>query len=167
MLEKTETKLASIIDAMGYVVGVLLILMILNVAYDVFMRYALSNSSIGMQEMEWHLFATIILLGMGYALKDDAHVRVDFLYDRATPKRKALINIIGTLLFLIPFTLLIIYGSYDFVADSYEYSEISEDPGGLHYRWIIKGMIPFGFLFLLLSAIYFLIKNIRIYKGER
>jgi len=167
MLEKIETRLEALIDTIGYMTGILLLLMILNVAYDVFMRYALSNSSIGMQEMEWHLFATVILLGMGYSLKEDAHVRVDFLYDRVSPKKQALINIIGTILFLIPFAILIAYGSYDFVADSYEYSEISEDPGGLHYRWLIKGMIPFGFLFLLISALYFLIKNIRIYKEEK
>jgi len=166
MLLWIESKLAKIIDAVGYVVGFLLIAMILNVAYDVFMRYVFHNSSIAMQEVEWHLFAMVILFGMGYALKDNAHVRVDFLYDKATEKRKALINIIGTVLFLIPFTLLIIYGAYDFVADSYEYSEISEDPGGLHYRWLIKSMIPIGFMFLLISAIYYLVHNIRIYRGD-
>lgn len=167
MLAETRDRLAKVIDTIGYVIGFLLIAMILNVAYDVFMRYVFHNSSIAMQEMEWHLFAMVILFGMGYALKENAHVRVDFLYDRVSKKRQALINIIGTVLFLFPFTMLIIYGAYDFVADSYEYSEISEDPGGLHYRWLIKGMIPLGFCFLFVSAIYYLIENILIYKGEQ
>jgi len=154
-----------IIDVVGYMTGILLVLMILNVAFDVVMRYAFHNSSIGMQEMEWHLFAVIILFGTGYALKHNAHVRVDFLYDRFSYKTKAIINIIGTLLFLIPLALLIIYGSYDFVMDAYTTGEISEDPGGLTHRWIIKGMIPLAFIFLLFCAVNYILSNINIYRG--
>ena len=154
-----------IIDAVGYATGVLMILMILNVAFDVMMRYAFHNSSIGMQEMEWHLFAVIILYGTGYALRHNAHVRVDFLYDRFGYKTKAMINIMGTLLFLIPLALLIIYGSYEFVMDSYVTNEISEDPGGLTHRWMIKAMIPIAFIFLLFCALNYIISNINIYRG--
>ena len=154
-----------IINAIGYLTGILLILMILNVAYDVVMRYAFHNSSIGMQEVEWHLFAVIILYGTGYALRHNAHVRVDFLYDRFHFKTKALINIFGTLLFLIPLALLIIYGSYEFVMDAYTTNEISEDPGGLPYRWMIKAQIPLAFIFLLFCAVNYIISNINIYRG--
>jgi len=154
-----------IIDAVGYITGVLLILMILNVAFDVMMRYVFHNSSIGMQEVEWHLFAVIILYGTGYALKHNAHVRVDFLYDKFNYKTKAMINIIGTLLFLIPLALLIIYGSYEFVMDAYTTSEISEDPGGLTHRWLIKVQIPLAFIFLLFSAANYVLSNINIYRG--
>ena len=165
MLLKIERFMDRIIDAVGYMTGVLMILMILNVAFDVMMRYAFHNSSIGMQEVEWHLFAVIILYGTGYALRHNAHVRVDFLYDTFGDKTKAMINIVGTLLFLIPLALLIIYGSYDFVMDAYTTSEISEDPGGLTHRWVIKAMIPLAFFFLLFSAVNYIISNINIYRG--
>ena len=166
VLKKLERLLDRIIDFVGLISAVLLILMILVVAYDVFARYLFHNSSIAMQELEWHFFATMMLFGTGYALKEEAHVRVDFLYDRLSYKKKALINIFGTILFLIPLSLLIIYGSYDFVKDAYDVNEISEDPGGLKYRWIIKGMIPLSFIFLILCGIEYIIKNINIYRGE-
>ena len=165
MLLKIEKFMDRVIDAVGYVTGVLLVVMILNVAYDVVMRYVFHNSSIGMQEAEWHLFAVIILYGTGYALKHNAHVRVDFLYDRFSYRTKAMINIIGTLLFLIPLALLIIYGSYEFVMDAYTTHEISEDPGGLPYRWLIKAQIPLAFIFLLFCAANYVISNINIYRG--
>jgi TRAP-type mannitol/chloroaromatic compound transport system permease small subunit len=165
-MQKVERFLAKIIDFVGWITAFIMIAMILNVAYDVFMRYLFHNSSIAMQELEWHLFATMMLFGVGYALKEEAHVRVDFLYDRLNPKKKAVINIVGTLLFLIPLSLLIIYGSYDFVLDSYDTNEISDDPGGLTHRWIIKAMIPLSFAFLILCAIYYIIKNIEVYRGK-
>jgi len=119
-----------------------------------------------MQEMEWHLFSVMFLLGMSYALSDDAHVRVDFIYDNFKIKTKAMINIIGTITFLIPFAFFITYGSYDFVYDSYIYNEISEDPGGLTHRWIIKAVIPLSFILLILSAFNYIFKNILIYRGK-
>jgi len=117
-----------------------------------------------MQEMEWHLFAIVILLGISVALKDEGHVRVDFLYDRFSPRKKAMINILGTLFFLMPVALLIFFGSFEFVRDSWEIGEISEDPGGLPYRWLIKGMIPVSFAFLLISAVGYILQNIRLYR---
>ena len=144
--------------------GVLLLLMIFNVLFDVVMRYSFHNSSVGMQELEWHLFSVIILFGLGYALKEEAHVRVDFLYDNFSKKTKAYINIFGTVLFLFPLALLIIFGSYEYVMDSYSMNEISPDPGGLTHRWIIKAMIPLGFIFLILSGLVYIVKNIIILK---
>ncbi len=135
--------------------------MILNVAYDVMMRYVFHNSSIGMQEMEWHLFSVIMLYGTGYALRHNAHVRVDFIYDRLSERKRALIDIFGTIFFLLPLSLLIIYGSYDYVLDSYTTNEISEDPGGLHYRWIIKAMIPLSFIFLIFCAFNFILHSLK------
>ncbi len=144
--------------------GILLLLMIFNVLFDVLMRYSFHNSSVGMQELEWHLFSVIILFGLGYALKEEAHVRVDFLYDNFSKKTKAYINIFGTVLFLFPLALLIIFGSYEYVMDSYSMNEISPDPGGLTHRWIIKAMIPFGFIFLILSGLVYILKNIIVLK---
>jgi len=165
MLIKIEQKFNKFMDFIGNLLIIVLLLMILNVFYDVVMRYAFHNSSIAMQEMEWHLFAIVILFGTSYSLKENAHVRVDFLYDKFSEKTKAIINIVGTLLFLLPFTLLIIYGSYDFVMDSYSTNEISGDPGGLKYLWLIKMAIPLSFILLFLEGINYIIKNINIYRG--
>ena len=153
------------IDFIGFIVSMLLIAMILNVAYDVAMRYIFHNSSIAMQELEWHLFAVIMLYGTGYALKHNAHVRVDFLYDNFSPKKKAWVNILGVIFFLLPLTFLVIYSSWDFVMDSFTTNEISEDPGGLPYRWIIKAQIPIAFIFLVLCAFNFMLHNINVLRG--
>ena len=165
MLIKIERFFDKIIDFIGNITAFLLVLMILNVFYDVAARYIFHNSSIAMQELEWHFFAIIILFGISYTLKEDGHVRVDFIYDKLSIKKKAVINIIATTLFVIPLSLLIAYGSYDFVMDSYSINEISEDPGGLTHRWLIKAMIPLAFIFLIFTAISFIIKNINIYIG--
>jgi len=153
------------IDFIGFIVSMLLIAMILNVAYDVAMRYIFHNSSIAMQELEWHLFAVIMLYGTGYALKHNAHVRVDFLYDNFSPKKQAWVNILGVIFFLLPLTFLVIYSSWDFVMDSFTTNEISEDPGGLPYRWIIKAQIPIAFIFLVLCAFNFMLHNINVLRG--
>lgn len=161
MLTKIEKVINRLVDGMGNFLAVVLLLMVLNVTFDVMMRYLFHASSVGMQEMEWHLFSIIILYGVGVALQHEGHVRVDFLYDRMSQKTKSLINITGTILFLMPLSLLILFGSFAFVNDAYVINEISEDPGGLPYRWIIKSMIPLAFGFLLFSAIGYILKNIQ------
>ena len=163
-MELTEKLIIKTVDIVGKIISFLLFLMVLNVSYDVMMRYLFHNSSVGMQEMEWHLFAVIFLFGIGVALKDEGHVRVDFLFDNFSKRKKAIVNIIGTLCFLIPFALLILTGSIQFVNDAFITQEISEDPGGLPFRWLIKGMIPLSFSFLLLSAFGYILQNIRLYR---
>jgi TRAP-type mannitol/chloroaromatic compound transport system permease small subunit len=160
-----EAFFAKINRKAGKILSVVLLLMALNVFFDVIMRYFFHNSSVGMQEMEWHLFSIVILFGVSVSLLDEAHVRVDFLYDRYSARTKATINIIGTIFFLLPLALLILFGSFDFVNDAYQIDEISEDPGGLPYRWIIKAMIPLAFLYLIFTAVGYTIKNINIYRN--
>jgi TRAP-type mannitol/chloroaromatic compound transport system permease small subunit len=150
---------------MGWIAGILNLLMLLNVFYDAILRYFFNSGSIAMQEMEWHLFAIVFLFGMAYALKEDGHVRVDVLYDHFSPRWKATVNIAGTILFLLPLSLLIIEGSVWYVQEAYTSGEISGDPGGLPHRWLIKLVIPASFVFLVVSAIGFIIRNINIILG--
>jgi len=164
MLIRVERFYDRMCRLLGRVLAFVLFLMTLNVFYDVIMRYTFHNSSVGMQEMEWHLFSVIILFGMSVALLEEAHVRVDFLYDRFQTKTKAIINIVGTLLFLLPLALLIFFGSFDFVHDAWEIGEISEDPGGLPYRWLIKGMIPLAFGLLIFASFGYVVKNINLLR---
>lgn len=165
MLVRAEQLFNTLNRLAGRILSVVLILMVFNVFYDVIMRYFFHNSSVGMQELEWHLFSVVFLYGISVALLDESHVRVDFLYDSFQPKTKALINISGTILFLLPLALLILFGSVEFVADAYQIKEISEDPGGLPYRWLIKAMIPLSFGLLVFNAIGYVIKNVNRYRS--
>jgi TRAP-type mannitol/chloroaromatic compound transport system permease small subunit len=119
------------------------------------MRYLLQSGSVAAQELEWHLFALIILLGAGYTLKHDEHVRVDLLYasSRLSDRHRALIDIIGNLCFLLPFAVLVVWSSLPFAYSSFVGAEVSPDPGGLTNRWLLKAAIPFGFMLLALQAL--------------
>ena len=88
-LQDLELKINSVSEFLGKLSAALFLLLLVNVFYDVIMRYAFNNVSIGMQELEWHLFATIFLLGVPYTLLKEGHVRVDIIYERLTPQRQA------------------------------------------------------------------------------
>lgn len=165
MLFKLENFFDRFSDVMGWIAGLLNIVMLVNVFYDAIMRYFFRTGSIAMQEMEWHLFAVVFLFGMSFALKEDGHVRVDIFYDHFSPRWKAIVNISGTLFFLLPLGFLIIEGSIWYVKEAYILHEISGDPGGLPYRWLIKAVIPTSFVFLVVSAMGFIIHNINIFRG--
>ncbi len=165
MLLKLEHSFEKFANIIGSVTAIVIVLMILNVFYDVVMRYLFKSGNIAMQEMEWHLFSIVILLGVSYTLKEDGHVRVDLIYDRLSDKKKAMINMIGVIIFIFPISLLIVFGSLDFVYEAYAFNEISGDPGGLTHRWLIKAMIPLSFIFLIITSIGYFIKNLNIYLG--
>jgi TRAP-type mannitol/chloroaromatic compound transport system permease small subunit len=165
MLLKLERGFDKFADAIGNFTAIVMVLMILNVTYDVIMRYFFNTGSIAMQEMEWHLFSVVILLGISYTLKEDGHVRVDLIYDRLTNKKKAKINMVGVVFFILPVALLIGIESIPYVVESFASNEQSGDPGGLPYRWIVKSMIPLSFFLLIITAIGFFIKNLNVYKG--
>jgi TRAP-type mannitol/chloroaromatic compound transport system permease small subunit len=165
MLLRLEILFDRFSDVMGWIAGVLNLLMLINVFYDAIMRYFFSTGSIALQEMEWHLFSMVFLFGIAYGLKEDGHVRVDVLYDRFSARNKALVNIAGTVLFLLPLSVLIIEGSVWYVQEAYTSGEISGDPGGLRYRWLIKLVIPASFVFLVVSATGFIIHNFNIILG--
>jgi len=126
--------------------------LVLLVCFDVTRRYFFQETAAWIMELEWHLFALIFLLGAGYALKHDRHVRVDLFYANFSAKDKAWVNFLGTLIFLIPWCVLIIYTSYYYALGSYQIGEGSPDPGGLPARYLIKFAITLGTTFLLLQA---------------
>ena len=128
-------------------------LLVVVVCYDVFTRYFLRKSSVAVQELEWHIFAVLFLIAAAYTLKIDGHVRVDVLYTQMSPRMQAWINFVGCLVFLIPFSILVIYTSQKFVSMSWSIMETSPDPGGLPYRYLLKAMIPAGFFLVLLQGI--------------
>lgn len=163
-------KISQFIDALNEKIGLgvawLTTLMVLTVTYDVIMRYGFKSGNIAVQEMEWHLFAVIFLLGAAYSLKKDAHVRVDIIYTKLSTKQKAWIDFIGTFIFLIPFSIIIIYSTRNFIESSWAVGEVSPDPGGLPARYVLKAMIPAGFILLLLQGISQAIKNLMVITGQ-
>ena len=157
-------KISSLIDSFSEITGKavswLTLLMVVLVSLDVLLRYLLHISFVAVQEMEWHLFALVFLLGGGYTLRHNAHVRVDVIYQRLGRKARAWINIIGTLLFLFPGCFLIISTSIPFVQSSIALHEMSPDPGGLPGRYLIKMAIPLAFIFMAAQGISLIIHSI-------
>ena len=92
---------------------------------------------------------------------------VEIVYEKFSIRKNAMINILGTVFFLLPLALLVATGSVGFVMDAYTMGEISEDPGGLTHRWIIKFMIPLSFVFLIFSSIGYVLRNINLYRGAK
>ena len=148
----------------GVIISFLLILMMINVAFDALNRYIMNSNSVALQEMEWHLFSVIILLGLSYSLSEEGHVRVDILYTGFSEKKKAIVNMIGVILFILPLSLLIAYGSINFVEKSFIFMEQSGDPGGLPFRFIIKGLIPTSFVILIVMSIGYFARNYNLLK---
>lgn len=165
-LHKAEDIINRFSDTLGKASAVLFLLLLANVFYDVIMRYLFNDVSIGMQELEWHLYASIFMLGIPYTLYKEGHVRVDILYEGLSLRKQAWIDLLGTLLLLIPFTLLVAWYGIDFVKESYELGERSGDPGGLPYRWLIKAVIPFAFIAISISGLGLLLKSINILRNN-
>jgi len=166
-------KAVVIIDAFSEWVGKgvawVVLAMVILVSYDVAMRYFFRSGSVGLQELEWHLFSIIFLIGGAYTLKHDDHVRLDLIYRSRfmDDYRRAWLNLIGSVLFLIPFCVLIIICSWPFLSQSFIYSESSPDAGGLTHRWLLKSAIPAGFGLLLIHGIGDAIRNLlRIMEGR-
>ncbi len=141
--------------------AVVLVLLTILIVFDALSRYLFHAGSIALQELEWHLFDAVILLGISYALKEGAHVRVDIFYASFTPRTKAYIDIFSYLFLVMPFSVLIIYMGFDFVMQSFIQSEGSSDPGGLPYRFIVKSLMLLSFVLLLLQSLSEINKRIR------
>jgi len=168
-------KIADLIDAFNRRVGQLMFLfvliMILVGVYNATVRYlggfiGANLSSNAYLELQWYLFGAIFMLGAAYTLQKDGHVRVDVLQSRLTPKAKAWIDLIGILVFMIPFCALVFWLSLPWVLKSYQLLEMSSDPGGLP-RYPIKTVVPVAFLLLLLQGLSQLIKAVAVIRGLR
>ena len=146
-------------ERIGKTVSWLTVILILITCYDVVVRYIFRESSVAFQEIEWHLFAILFLMGGAYTLKTDDHVRVDIFYTKFSVEKKALVDFIGSIIFLIPFCLLTIYSSKDFVVNSFLVKETSPDAGGLPARYILKAFIPLSFFLLFLQGIALCFKS--------
>jgi len=151
----------------GYVSALLVVILSLLVAYDAGMRYLFSAGSIALQEIEWHLFDMVFLLGLTYALKHDKHVRVDIFFEHYSAQKKAIVQILSMLLLVIPFSLLFLLDALDMTMQSYIQNEVSADPGGLTHRWIIKAVLVLAFVLLIIQALSEILKAYHRIENKR
>ena len=142
----------------GYLAAILVVILSLLVVYDASMRYLFSSGSIALQEIEWHLFDMVFLLGLAYALKYDKHVRVDIFFERYPEQTRMVVQILSMLLLVIPFSVLFLNDALDMTLQSYMQNEVSSDPGGLTHRWLIKAVLVLAFVLLLLQAVSEILK---------
>lgn len=159
----------SFIEWTGKLTAWLVLALVLLVCYDVAMRYFFHQGSIALQELEWHLFALIFLLGAAYTLKHDEHVRVDVLLNSRfiSERQRHWVNLLGGLFLLLPFCILILITSWPFVENAYLYQESSPDPGGLPYRFILKASILVAFVLLILQGTANILRHALSLKGEQ
>lgn len=136
----------------------ILLMMVISCAVVV-MRYGFSHASTALQELLLYLHSCAFLLGAAYTLQCDEHVRVDILYRYFNKKLQAWIDVAGTIFFLMPFCLFLIYFGWQFFYSAWLIGEGSSEPGGLPFVYLLKGFIPLGFALLLLQAVSLLLEK--------
>jgi len=162
----TVRAIESFIDRIGQLTAWVAIVMIGLVALNVLLRYSLSLGSVWAQELEWHLLAALILLGMCHALQRGDNVRVDLFYANYSPATKFVVDVVAALL-TIAIALIFIYLSLAYVGQSYSILEGSPDPGGIPYRWIVKALIPLGYGLVVLQQVAHLMRLVVTRRAQR
>ncbi len=166
-------RLANLVDGLndkiGYGIKWLALIMVLVGAGTAVLRYfgrglGLSLNLTPPTELQWYLFSLIFLLGAAYGLNQNVHVRVDVLYEKLSAKKQAWVDLVGTVIFLLPFSLVMLYLSWPAVRSSVQLMETSPDPGGLP-RWPIKIVILFAFGLLALQGFSQIVKQVEIIRG--
>lgn len=161
-------KLSQLIDALNARVGKaafwLVLIMTIISAGNACVRFIFNYSSNGLLEIQWYLFAAIFLLCSPYTLQKNEHVRIDVLSGKLSPRGLAIIDIIGSLFFLLPMVVLVLWLSIPLVVESIRINEISANAGGL-IRWPVKALLPLGFTLLALQGVAELIKTDSSYPG--
>lgn len=161
--------LSRLIDKISTWVGkftmVLILATTLISAGNALVRKIFDTSSNSLLEIQWYLFAGVFMLGAGYGFLKNAHVRIDFLSSRVSPRTRNWIDVVGILAVLIPFCLLSIYLGWPFFTQALDSGEMSQNAGGL-IRWPAYALIPAGFALLLLQAVSELIKRWAFLQGS-
>lgn len=161
-------RVSGLIDAanerIGKVVGWAILLSVLVSAVNASLRYSLNIASNAWLELQWYLFAAVFLLCSGYTLLRNEHIRIDIIVGRFSRRVQTWIDIIGTVFFLLPMSILIMWLSWPVFTDSYVGHEMSSNAGGL-LRWPVKLLIPVGFFLLAIQGLSELVKRIAFLQG--
>lgn len=149
----------------GWIAAWFVLLSCLISAGNALSRYLFSISSNAWLEIQWQLFSGIFLLGAGYVLKENGHVRVDLLYGPTSPRTKLWIDVFGILFFLFPSMGVLAYFGWSFFVPSFVSGEHSSNTGGL-LLWPVKALMPLGFGLVFLQGISELVKRVAALRGE-
>ena len=162
-------KISRMIDALNERVGRAVIWLVLVTVFvsagNALARYLFSSGSNAWLELQWYLFAAIFLLCAGYTLLHDEHIRIDVVFSQWPPRVQRWINIFGTVFFLLPVSITILWLSWPVFVNAWVSGEISANAGGL-VRWPARLLVPVGFLLLCLQGLSELIKNIGVLRGD-
>ncbi len=137
----------------GHLVMWVNVLLVLAIAFQVGMRYLFNQNYPKLDEIQWHFYGLVTMVGISYALVSDSHVRVDLLHMKLSRRSQRLIEIIGILVLLCPFIFLMVDQGYDYFYESWRVNEHSNSPTGLPARWALKAVIPLSFILLGLAAL--------------
>ena len=152
-------------ERIGFLAEWLVLLSCLISAGNAFSRYAFGISSNAWLEIQWYMFAAVVMLGASYTLKKNEHVRVDIVYTNVSTRKQIGIDIFGFILFMLPATVIMTYLSWPIFHNSWVQNEISANAGGL-LRWPVKIFLPIGFALLTLQGFSELIKRIAMLTGH-
>jgi len=150
--------LDGVISAIGKSASWLWLVVTGVIIYAVVSRYAFGMGSVTLEEVQWHLAGAGWLLGLGYTLVTDDHVRVDVIHERLSLKGQAWIELLGIVFLLLPFLALSVNEMIPYTFSSWEQGETSQAPAGLPYRWILKGIMTLAFVLLIIAALSRLLK---------
>jgi TRAP-type mannitol/chloroaromatic compound transport system permease small subunit len=151
-------------ERLGRLVYWLILASVLVSSGNAVVRYVFARSSNGWLEIQWYLFSAVFLLGAGYTLQHNEHVRIDIIYSKLSPRTRASIDLLGGLFFLLPMAIIIMALAWPVFLDSWRLNEYSTDAGGL-VRWPVKLLIPVGFFLLVLQGLSEIIKRIAFLAG--
>lgn len=157
--------LEAIVSFFGKVFSWIWVPLMLLVVSNVVLRYALGTNIIALEELQWHLYAAGFMIGLSFCFLHDGHVRVDVFAEHFQPRTRAWIEILGTLIFFLPFCYYILSYAWPFVERSYRIAEVSAAPGGLPMRWIIKSFIIYAFVLLAMAGLARLIRAFALLTG--
>ncbi len=170
LLKRFSKAVDALNDRIGVLIQWLALLMVLLGAYNALARWLtkymkVQLASNAFTELQWYLFSLIFLLGAAYGLRHDVHVRVDVLFSKLGKKTQAWIDLAGTLLFLLPFSVLMLWVAWRPVYNSWAIREVSPDPGGLP-RYPIKAVILVCFALLVLQGLSQIVKQVEVIRGR-
>ncbi len=150
----------------SYIVASAVFIFIGIIFSNVVMRYLFNTSFVFMAELEWHLFAFIFLMGAGFTLLHDGHVRVDIFYSMMDRRKQAYINFFGVIFLLIPSCYVVLTTTVPWVMTAYQVGEVSIDPGGIPARFLIKATLPAGYALMLIQGVSLCVKSAFILLGK-
>ncbi len=166
---KPLLKLSALIDAVNLLLGKLIMWLVLGAvvisAGNAIVRKALNIGSNAWLEIQWYLFAAVFMLGVGYVMLKNAHVRIDFISSKLSVRTNAIIDALGIVIFTIPLSLIMLWLGWPLFERAWTSGEMSENAGGL-VRWPVLALLPAGFLILLAQAVSELIKRLAFLSGH-